>query len=72
MYTCSNLQTFNHVNYLTHTFKLYICTPLILLTMATLSFDNHLPECGNCKVKHVGEVSCIFKLLSFFVIHLLE
>ena len=40
--------------------------------MTTLSFDNHLPEYGHCRVKHVGGMSCICKLLSFFVVQLLE
>jgi hypothetical protein len=31
-----------------------------------LAFDNHLPEDGHCRPKHVGGVSYIFKLLSFY------
>jgi len=31
-----------------------------------LSFDNHLLEHGLCRLKHVGEMSCIYKLLSFY------
>ena len=38
----------------------------LYLAIPNLSFDNHLPEDGTCRSKHVPGVPCIYKLLSWY------